>query len=117
MDVQDFLPRIEAAGFSLEADGADLVVRPFSRLSESQKGFIRRHKPELLAELTSRHRDDILIHPERYEIVEFTDWRLPSGKRVAFKLAIPKEKYDGFELLRLLEIQEQHRMTASNDDV
>ena len=49
-----------------------------------------------------RDENDVLKHPERYEIIEFTQWRLPSGRRVAFKLAIPKEKYDGFELLRLL---------------
>jgi hypothetical protein len=60
--------------------------------------------------------DDLLTHPERYEVVQFTDWRLPSGRRVAFKLAIPKEKYDGFELLRLLEIQGQQRMTTRNDE-
>jgi hypothetical protein len=60
--------------------------------------------------------DDLLSHPERYEVVQFTGWRLPSGRRVAFKLAIPKEKYDGFELLRLLEIQGQQRMTTRNDE-
>ena len=43
------------------------------------------------------------IDPERYEIVEFNDWLLPSGRRVAFKLAIPKERHDGFELIRILE--------------
>lgn len=63
-----------------------------------------------------QHDDDVLMHPERYEIVEFTEWRLPSGRRVAFKLAIPKERYDGFELLRLLEIQKQDRMTTINDE-
>ncbi|MGZ8243646.1 hypothetical protein [Methylomagnum sp.] len=118
MDVQAFVPRIEAAGFTLEADGTDLVVRPFSKLSESQKGFIRRHKPELLAVLTNRHRDeDNPADPERCEIIEFTRWRLPSGRCVAFKLAIPKEKYDGFALLHLLEIQGRQHSSTSNDEV
>lgn len=54
MDVQDFLPRILAAGFALEPDGADIIVRPFSKLSEPQKAFIRAHKPELIAALTGK---------------------------------------------------------------
>jgi hypothetical protein len=54
MDAQDFIPRIEAAGFTLEADGADIVVRPFSRLTDSQRQFIKVHKPELLAILTGK---------------------------------------------------------------
>jgi hypothetical protein len=44
-----------------------------------------------------------LSNADEEVIVVFDEWRLPSGRRVAFKLAIPKEKYDGFELLRLLE--------------
>jgi hypothetical protein len=48
MLAQDFIPRIRAAGFTLEVDGADIVVRPFSKLSEPQKAFIRQHKAEIL---------------------------------------------------------------------
>lgn len=54
MDVQDFLPRILAAGFALEPDGADIIVRPFSKLSEPQKAFIRQYKPALIAALTGK---------------------------------------------------------------
>jgi hypothetical protein len=60
--------------------------------------------------------DDLLTHPERYEVVEFPDWRLPSGRRVTFNLAIPKERYDGFELLRLLDIREQRLMTQNTHE-
>jgi hypothetical protein len=57
MNVQDFIPRIEAAGFTLETDGADIVVRPFSRLTDSQRQFIKIHKPELLAILAGKAGD------------------------------------------------------------
>jgi hypothetical protein len=54
MNAQDFIPRIKAAGFTLEADGADIVVRPFSHLTDPQKQFIKAHKPELLAILAGK---------------------------------------------------------------
>lgn len=116
MDARHFLERIEAAGFTLEAHGdSDIAVTPFSRLTDAQRQFIKTHKTAIRAVLAARpappaqpivepHEDaDFLPDPERYEIIEFTNWRLPSGRRVAFKMAIPREKYDGFELLRLLE--------------
>jgi restriction endonuclease Mrr len=120
MNAQHFLERIEAAGFNLEPHGDfDIAITPLSRLTDTQRQFIKTHKTAIRAALAAKpsapilstaevHGDtDILTHPECYEIVEFTDWRLPSGRRVTFKLAIPKEKYDGFELLRLLDIQGQ----------
>jgi hypothetical protein len=54
MNAQDFIPCIKAAGFTLEADGTDIVVRPFSRLTDPQKQFIKAHKPELLAILAGK---------------------------------------------------------------
>lgn len=117
-DVQAFLPRIKAAGFTLEAEGADLVVRPFSRLSESQKAFIRQHKPEILAALVGKdHESGPRACPDEDVIVEFTDWRLPSGRRVAFKLAIPSGRYDGFELLELLEKLDQGHVVMGKGEV
>ena len=41
--------RMHGAGFVLELDGPDLVVSPADRLSESQRAFIRAHKPALVA--------------------------------------------------------------------
>jgi hypothetical protein len=52
MDAKSFLPRIRAAGFELQADGGDILIAPFSRLTDRQKAFIREHKPELLRALT-----------------------------------------------------------------
>jgi hypothetical protein len=41
--------RLRNAGFSLELDGADLVVMPFSRLSTDQVGYLKAHKTALVA--------------------------------------------------------------------
>ena len=41
--------RMRAAGFSLSAEGDDMVVTPASGLSEPQRAYIRQHKPELVA--------------------------------------------------------------------
>lgn len=41
--------RMRVAGFALELDGPALVVSPADRLSESQRAFIRAHKPALVA--------------------------------------------------------------------
>lgn len=43
------LNRMRQAGFTLELDGAALVVAPTDRLTDSQRAFIRRHKPALVA--------------------------------------------------------------------
>ena len=43
------LSRMRVAGFALELDGPALVVSPADRLSESQRAFIRAHKPALVA--------------------------------------------------------------------
>ena len=41
--------RMKQAGFTLELDGAALVVAPADRLNEEQRQFIRAHKPALVA--------------------------------------------------------------------
>lgn len=54
MDPHTFVSNLTASGFSLAASGEKLTVIPASRLSEPQRQFIRRHKPELLALLTGK---------------------------------------------------------------
>src|SRR5690554_1464117 len=54
MAVQTFLSRIEQAGFTMRAEGDRLIVSPFSKLTDEQREFIRRHKDELLVELAVR---------------------------------------------------------------
>jgi hypothetical protein len=43
------LNKMRTAGFSLRLESGNLVVSPFSQLSEKQRTFIRNHKPALVA--------------------------------------------------------------------
>ncbi len=45
--------KIIDAGFTLETDGHRLIVKPAGRLTDHQRAFFRRHKAELIAELTA----------------------------------------------------------------
>lgn len=45
------LDKIKSAGFTLELDGNDLVIEPFSKLSPNQLEFLRSHKAEIIQEL------------------------------------------------------------------
>ncbi len=48
-----YLEPIQKAGFRLSLEGNKLLVEPFSRLSPRQRQFIRRHKAEIIQELTA----------------------------------------------------------------
>ncbi|MFZ2727178.1 MAG: hypothetical protein WAX77_13060 [Methylococcaceae bacterium] len=47
------LDKIRNAGFKVSVDGNDLLIEPFSQLSESQKAFLRANKTEIIAALQS----------------------------------------------------------------
>ena len=47
-----YLEPIQKAGFRLHLEDGKLLVEPFSRLSPKQRAFIRRHRAEIIAELT-----------------------------------------------------------------
>ena len=46
------LNKMRAAGFSLSVEGDKLMVEPLSRLSDSQRAYIRSHKPALIGLLS-----------------------------------------------------------------
>jgi rhodanese-related sulfurtransferase len=54
MDPSGFIERIQAAGFTLAAQGGNLAVSPASRLSDSQRQFIKAHKSAILAALAEK---------------------------------------------------------------
>jgi hypothetical protein len=54
MDAASFLSDTLRAGIVLESDGNRITVRPASRLTDGQREFIRKHKPELLAALAAK---------------------------------------------------------------
>lgn len=48
--------RMKQAGFSVGIDGADLVISPFSKLTPTQRDYLREHKGDLVALLTDAER-------------------------------------------------------------
>ena len=49
MGARDLLAALTGAGFTIAVDGDRLVIRPWSKLSESMRDALREAKPELLA--------------------------------------------------------------------
>jgi len=45
------LAKIKAAGFTLELDGDDLTISPFSKLSTQQTAFLKSHKAAIIEEM------------------------------------------------------------------
>lgn len=85
-----------ACGVWLWADGDDIHYQGGHAEIEPLLPELKQHKPELLELLKRRQKT-------KFVVVNFESFTLQSGRRVAFKLAIPKDKYDGIELLRMLE--------------
>lgn len=54
MGAHELLHQMAAAGFSVEADGDMLVIRPASKLTDDLRADLRASKPELLALLAAR---------------------------------------------------------------
>ena len=54
MDASQFIERIKAAGFTLEAEESGIAISPASKLTDTQRQFIRSHKPAIVAALTGK---------------------------------------------------------------
>lgn len=54
MDASTFVSRIRSAGFDLAVSGGNLTITPASQLTDSQRQFIKTHKPAILAHLTGK---------------------------------------------------------------
>ncbi len=59
MQAATFITSMKGAGFVLSAADEALAVTPASRLTDSQRHFIRQHKQELLAMLTGKKAEPI----------------------------------------------------------
>ena len=53
MDLSECLAKIEQAGFRIAIEGDSLTVAPASNLTDSQRRWIRDHKPEIIGHLRS----------------------------------------------------------------
>ena len=54
MDAFQFIERIKAAGFTLEAEESGIAISPASKLTDTQRQFIRSHKPAIVAALSTK---------------------------------------------------------------
>ncbi len=112
------LARLHAAGIRVKADGEDLVVRPQAPLTEDQLAYLRRHKPQLIAELRradevrSRLLAHLAVDPELVRAFEVVDPDSdPVRVAVAIRgvgsceLLIRQERWDPVEFLRLIHEQ------------
>lgn len=64
MGARELLHDLAGAGFSVEADGGKLVVRPASKLTDELRSELRAAKPELLRLLASTERTYWLTQAE-----------------------------------------------------
>jgi hypothetical protein len=56
------LSKVKAAGYSLELDGGDLVIEPFSKLTQTQLMFLKTHKAEIIDELKQQQAPEKFLH-------------------------------------------------------
>jgi len=125
MGAPDVLGHLRALGLTLAAEGSNIVVRPRQALTDEARQLIRAHKAELLAALTGTPDRlepeepgigrkataagryalsvDQDTHPEHVLVSMVIRGALPDGSAVSFELTIPREKYDPFALLAMVE--------------
>lgn len=102
MSIAETIQKIEAAGFHLVADGADLIVQPPGKLSEQQRGYLKAHKAEIIAALRSSETlleagqpgDDLPAANDRIT-VHVPEFTLGSGSCVSFDLDLPRANLPG----------------------
>lgn len=109
MTAENILRAAIASGVWLWADDDDIHYRGGQTDIEPLLSAMKQRKPELLELLKRRQKT-------KFVVVNFESFTLQSGRRVAFKLAIPKDKYDGIELLRMLETFNQTIKTSEKPE-
>jgi hypothetical protein len=123
MGAPDVLGHLRALGLTLAAEGSNIIVRPRQALTDEARQLIKAHKAELLAALrptspeeTGNNRTEAAPTLGRYALAVDQDashehvtvtmtirGALPDGSAVSFELTIPREKYDPFALLAMVE--------------
>lgn len=64
MGARELLSDLAGAGFTIEADGDRLLIRPAAKLTDELRATLRAAKPDLLALLAPNHRPYRLSRPE-----------------------------------------------------
>lgn len=115
MGARDLLGELDAAGFSVTADGNKLLVRPFSRLSEQHRAELREHKAEVLALLSEPARpyrlsaadaDTAHADPWNDDVIERFKARVRRLLALGFN---PQDAEDLAERLHLRDLHAGHR--------
>ena len=116
MGARDLLGELDAAGFSVTADGNKLLVRPFSRLSEQHRAELREHKAEVLALLSEPARpyrlsaadaDTAHADPWNDDVIERFKTRVRRLLALRFN---PQDAEDLAERLHLRDVHSDHRV-------
>ena len=93
--------RMKQAGFSVGIDSADLVISPFSKLTDTQRTYLRAHKAALVALLTDAEH---LAHTLEQAGAAGLGWceGMPTDWTPAYRLAVGEVLYaDGRMVNRL----------------
>ena len=116
MGARDLLDELDAAGFSVTADGNKLLVRPFSRLSEQHRAELREHKAEVLALLSEPARpyrlsaadaDTAHADPWNDDVIERFKTRVRRLLALRFN---PQDAEDLAERLHLRDVHADYRV-------
>lgn len=124
MGAPDLLHALQGQGFKLWTEGGRLLVAPKARITEETRRLIREHKPELLAALAADPLPDPVAEARRQRVLELLaqnptaryavlthDPGDPEGViltlairgQATCELLIPRDRYDPFLLLDLIE--------------
>jgi hypothetical protein len=125
MGAPDVLGHLRALGLTLAAEGGNIIVRPRQALTDEARQLIKTHKAGLLAALAGpackeyasfrkvvaeaerpRERYALVVDQDGSEAVTIAltiRGALPDGEELSCRLAIPRERWDPFLLLALVE--------------
>lgn len=124
MGAPDLLHALQSQGLRVWAKGDRLLVAPKERITDETRALIREHKAELLQALSTDPLPDPAAEARRQRVLAMLDEN-PAARyavlthdpgapdaviltvairgRAACELRIPREKYDPFLLLDLIE--------------
>ena len=97
MGITEIIDRIRAAGFTIEAEGDQLMVDPFSELSDAQFGWLKANKPDILAALRApgaildagQSGNDLPPANDRV-VVHVPELTLSTGQKILCDLSVPR---------------------------
>lgn len=116
MEAIEIIAYLREQNFTVKADGQYLDLAPAEKVTDELIERLRKHKPEIIAQLRSEERRLRVLkmlekNPETRHAF-LTDTQADPNNCIvtiavrgqySFELEIPKQKYDGFLMLELIE--------------